>query len=223
MYGPAFDAALELTSWIATQSPRLDLFGPVFDAVLELASGVIAVVISLEAARARSFSKERIFLALETSFALLGASNILRGALVLLAFMTAGPIVLVRPFSWVGDLLQAIIAAIAYAILLWVQIRDSLSGPSVLPQIGLALVIPSVNILNVFMLVTMTVIIFARFLRERNVGQALVALGFLLLACAHLSNVLGYRDTFLLMIENVLRLGGYLSLLAMLLKVRQGT
>jgi len=198
-------------------------FDPLFDSALELVSGVIAVLISLQAAKARSFSKERVFLAFEVSFALLGASNILRGILVLLASLTAGPLALARPFSWVADLLQAIIAALAYGILLWVQVRDSLSGKTILPQVGLLLLIPSINILNVFMLVTMTVLIFVRFLRDRNENQGLVALGFLLLACAHLSNILGYGDPFLLALENILRLSGYISLLAMLLRVRRGT
>lgn len=213
-------------------------FDPVFDSVLELVSGIIAVLISLQAARARSFSKERVFLAFEVSFALLGASSILRGILVLLVSLTAGPLVLARPFSSVADLLQAIIAALAYGILLWVQIRDSLAGTTILPQVGFLLLIPSINILNVFMVTIMTVLIFVRFLRDRNENQGLVALGFFLLACAHLSDILGYGypflltlenvfivgygNPFLLALENVLRLSGYICLLAMLLRVRRG-
>jgi len=92
---------------------------PLLDAVFDLVSGVIAVIVSHEAAKARSFSKEDIFLSFEVSFALLGASNILRGLLVLSALLTFHPLNWVRPVSTLGDLVQAFVATIAYAILLW--------------------------------------------------------------------------------------------------------
>lgn len=189
--------------------------------MFELISGIIAIVVSLEAAKARSFSKEGIFLSLEVSFALLGVSNIVRGFLVLSALLAPHPIALVRPFSALGDIIQAFIGTLAYAILLWTQVKSTWSDATVLPQILFPLAIFSFNILNVLMLLALTVLILARFLKDRNANQALVALGFVLLACAHLSNILGYKESILLEVENVLRFAGYLSLLAMLMRVRR--
>ena len=196
------------------------------DAVFDIASGVIAVIVSYEAARARSFSKEDIFLSFEVSFALLGGSNVLRGLLVLLELLTRRPFDLVRPFNVVGDLIQAFVAAVAYAILLWVQIRSVWPGSNVVSQIGpvgLGMIILPINVLNVFMLLALAALVFVRLIKDRNLNQALVTMGFVFLACAHLSNALGYREPSLLAIENLLRLAGYLSLLAMLVRLKKET
>ncbi|HYA22203.1 MAG TPA: hypothetical protein VEG31_03415 [Thermoproteota archaeon] len=206
--------------------PLIDalMFPALLDAIFDIASGVIAVIVSYEAARARSFSKEDIFLSFEVSFALLAGSNVLRGLLVLLELLTRRPFDLVRPFNIVGDLIQAFVAAVAYAILLWVQIKSVWPESNVVSQIGpvgLGMVILPINILNVFMLLALAALVFVRLTKDRNLNQALVTIGFLFLACAHLSNVLGYGTPFLLAIENLLRLAGYLSLLAMLVRLRK--
>jgi hypothetical protein len=208
--------------------PLLDalMLSPLLDAVFDLVSGVIAVVVSYQAAKARSFSKEDIFLSFEVSFALLGASNMLRGFLVFSALLTRRPFDLVRPFNMWGDLIQAFAAAVAYAILLWVQIRSVWPGSTVVSQIGpvgLGLIILPINILNVLMLLALAALVLAKLMKDRNLNQALVTIGFFFLACAHLSNVLGYREPALLAIENVLRLAGYLSLLAMLVRLKKET
>jgi|GEM_PF-1921627 len=196
------------------------------DAVFDIASGVIAVIVSYEAARARSFSKEDIFLSFEVSFALLGGSNVLRGLLVLLELVTRHPFDLVRPFNVFGDLIQAFVAAVAYAILLWVQIGSAWPESSVVSQIGpvgLGMIVLPINVLNVFMLLALATLVFLRLVKDRNLNQALVTVGFVFLACAHLSSVLGYREPSLLAIENLLRLAGYLSLLAMLVRLKKET
>jgi len=197
------------------------MFHPVLDAFFEMVSGGIAIVIAYEAAKARSFSKESIFLSFEISFALLGASSVLRALLVLFTVFTARQVPLVGPFSILGDLVQACAGMLAYAILLWVQMKSHLAGTSILLQVGFGLMVLSFNALNVFMLLAIATLVFVRFLRDRNANQALVVLGFLLLAFSHLSNMVGYSGGFLLPVENVLRLAGYLSLLAMLMRVRR--
>jgi hypothetical protein len=208
--------------------PLIDalILSPLLDAVFDLVSGVIAVIVSYQAAKARSFSKEDIFLSFEVSFALLGASNMLRGLLVMSELLTRRPFDLVRPFNIAGDLIQAFVAAVAYAILLWVQIRSVWPGSTVVSQIGpagLGLIILPFNVLNVFMLLALAALVLVKLTKDRNLNQALVTMGFIFLACAHLSNVLGYREPALLAIENVLRLAGYLSLLAMLVRLKKET
>jgi len=202
------------------------MFPALLDAVFDIASGVIAVIVSYEAARARSFSKEDIFLSFEVSFALLAGSNVLRGLLVLLELLTRRPFDLVRPFNIFGDLIQASVAAVAYAILLWVQIKSVWPESNVVAQIGpagLGMIVLPINVLNVFMLLALAALVFVRLTKDRNLNQALVTVGFVFLACAHLSNVLGYREPFLLAVENLLRLAGYLSLLAMLVRLKKET
>jgi len=199
------------------------MFPPALDSLFELISGAIAIVISLEAARARSFSKENVFLSFEISFALLGAASVLRAFLVLFVLFTARAPVLVRPVSALGDLIQACVGAVAYLILIWVQISGSWSEVKVLPQVGFAIVLLSFNVLNVFILVALATLVLVRYLRDRISNQALVSLGFFLLACAHLFNVFGYRNDLFFAIENVVRLAGYVSLLIMLTRVRRAS
>jgi len=96
----------------------------------------------------------------------------------------------------------------------------------VIQQVGpiaLGLAILPFNILNTFFLLASIVFIFVRFSKDRNTNQALVAISFTFLACAHLSNVLGYLAPMLLEVENILRLAGYLSLLVMLVRLKKKT
>ena len=189
---------------------------------LEAISGIIAIYIAYQAHKAYDFSKERTFLTFALSFSILGASSMMRDLLILTSVL--GPArALVRPYSIIGDALQAFVSSIAYSLLLWRQastfFRAEEEQRKIAGQLLLIIMTLSFNVLNVLILLAMTLILLLRYSEDRETNQLLVAGAFSLIAASHLSNLLGLMVPQLLAIETFLRLCGYFLLLIMLRRV----
>ncbi len=194
-----------------------------FDILLESVSGIIAFYVAYRSFNAYDFSEEPTFLTFSLSFSILGASNIMRNLLIITLLLASGRSNPVRPYSLLADALQASASALSYALLLWRQSSSYLGHKEehrqIVGQILLITLTFSFNILNVLILLMMTLIVFLRYSKDKEMNQLLVAGSFLFLAASHLSNLLGSMAPQLLIIENSLRLFGYFLLLVMIGRV----
>lgn len=203
-------------------TPSQSLF---LDIVLETVSGLIAFYVAYRSYRVYKHTSEPALLTFSLSFSILGASSLTRNSLILISILGAAKAIPVRPYSLLGDALQASASALAYSLLLWRQ-ASTLFSPTEEPseitaQLIFTAITLSFNLLNVLILISMISIVLFRYSKDREINQLLVAGSFMFLAASHLSNLLSSAAPQFLFVETSLRLVGYFLLLLMLGRVNR--
>ena len=214
---------------------------------LEVVEGLVAMLTCYLALRFYSLARERLFLALFTSFLILGLGLLIHG-------LAAGVVLLMaprlRPSTFVLTLRSlaltlSICEAFAYGLLAYSYTRygaprhGGQTGQGVLPSlmlmpalaasptnsmgqevvVGLVRFHPLLEGLILAILAYLAFKTISNFLSEKDVNPFLVSFSFLFLAAARVCFVLAFSLTILYITAHVLQLLAFLSLLIVLLRV----
>ena len=212
-----------------------------FDSLMEFVAFIIALAIAYQAFKGYRVGKQRTLLYLHFSFALLSAGLLidsLAGFLGLLSRALGGTLVL----TVVGYSIYFMAQVLAYGILIFAYVSQArtLSATSrslcVAAALGFgtlqAVPIPAIKLLGrlveyhpvaeiilLFLVFYITLQTGLNYSATKDRNAFLVFLGFLLLALSHLLFILMPFGALLFVIGHVLQLLGFVSLLAMLLRV----
>ena len=224
---------------------RKILVGPLwfvgFDSLMEFVAFIIAVAVAYQAFKGYRLTKQKTLLYVHFSFALLSAGLLIdsfAGFLGILARTLRGAVAV----TVVGYAIYFLAQALAYGILIFAYVSQTgtMSTASIslwiAPLLGSATLQaaqgppikllgplveyhPVSEILLLFLVFYITVQTGLNYSATKDGNALLVFLGFLLLALSHLLFILMPLGALLFAIGHVLQLLGFVSLLAMLLRV----
>lgn len=212
-----------------------------FDSLMEFVAFIIAVAVAYQAFKGYRLTKQRTLLYVHFSFALLSAGLLidsLAGFLGILARTLRGAVAV----TVVGYAIYFLAQALAYGILIFAYVSQTRTMGTASISLWIAPLLGSValqaaqgppikllgplveyhpisEIMLLFLVFYVTVQTGLNYSATKNSNALLVFLGFLLLAVSHLLFTLMPFGAVLFVIGHVLQLLGFVSLLAMLLRV----
>ncbi len=212
-----------------------------FDSLMEFVAFIIALAIAYQAFKGYRITKQRTILYLHFGFALLSAGLLidsLAGFLGVLSRALRGTIVL----TLVGYTIYFLAQVLAYGMLIFAYVSQTrtlsttstslrlaplfgfmalqaMPGPAIKLLGPLVEYHPVSEIVLLFLVFYITVQTGLNYSATKDKNALLVFLGFLLLALSHLLFILTPLGAVLFVIGHMLQLFGFVSLLAMLLRV----
>lgn len=203
---------------------RLTLFLAV-NLFMEVLDGVIALLIGYFAFKGYRAVRERVFLYLHFSFMLLGVGFLAHGFATGLAAVRRPRLGLGVPLLNLGYLIYFITELAAYSLLIYgylqqTRVLASSLSPAVLPFLI------EYNPVSEMVIFCLTAFVTAQcavnYSVKRKGSLLLVLVGFTLITLSHVFFSMARASGLLFLTAHILQLAGFISLLAMLLKVSRG-
>jgi len=198
-----------------------------FGALMEFIAFVIAIAIANQALKGYKLSKEKTLLYLNLSFVLIGAGLLVDGLSSLIVFLAGARRIFLYPFA-IGYTINFLAQAIAYGLIIYAYIHQARSvGASSAVLAAVPLLFFERNAVTELILIFLLVYIATQtginFSINKSANPMLVFGAFLSLAIAHVFFLIFPLAPIFYPFAHIAQLGGFLLLLAMLLRVNRPT
>ncbi|RLG51983.1 MAG: hypothetical protein DRN96_03960 [Thermoproteota archaeon] len=198
----------------------------IVDVIAELMSSLIAFSVGYYALRGYRVARERVLLQLNLSFTLVGSGMLVHVASKLSVILPAlrsprpPPPVKFVPVVRVGYLIYFAAGMVGYSILLYAYLKKARGFSSLLLLLPREYD-PAYELLLLFILSAVTAFSVQNYLTRRSLNSLMVSAGFMLIAISHLLLVMTRAGPIMLMLAGVVRLAGFSSFLAMVVRVER--